>query len=141
VITVFAYVLAGIAKLRVSGSDWATGDILRNHIAHDNLRKLLLGDSYSKLGAWTARHGWLFPPLAVMTLVVELGAPLALLRGRIAKGWSLAAWSFHVGVLALMWILFPYQLFFVAFASFFEPERWVARVGRTFARRTVSSPA
>ncbi|MBK8942954.1 MAG: hypothetical protein IPM79_36495 [Polyangiaceae bacterium] len=128
VVTAVAYVLAGVAKLRVSGLGWAGGEILRNHIVYDNLRKHLLGDSFSPLGAWTARHTWLFPPLAVLTLIFELGAPIALLRGRIAKAWALVAWSFHVGVLALMWILFPYQLFFIAFASFFEPEKLVERV-------------
>jgi hypothetical protein len=75
-VTVLSYVLAGIAKLRVSGLDWTTGDILRNHVAYDNLRKLLLGDSYSVLGAWAARHVWLFKPFAVLTIVVELGAPI-----------------------------------------------------------------
>lgn len=139
-VTALAYVLAGIAKLRVSGMDWATGDILRNHIAHDNLRKLLLGDSYSRLGAWAARHSWMFPPFAVLTLVIELGAPVVLLRGRLAKGWALLAWSFHAGVLALMWILFPYQLFFIAFASFFEPEKLVLRVASLVRKRRAPEP-
>lgn len=129
-VTVCAYVLAGIAKLKVSGIAWASGDILRNHIAHDNLRKLLLGDNYSPLGAWAAKHSWLFPPLAALTFVLELGAPIALLRGRIAAVWVLVAWSFHIGVLALMWILFPYQLSFVAFACFFRAERFVGWLGR-----------
>jgi hypothetical protein len=94
-VTVLSYVLAGIAKLRVSGFDWTTGDILRNHVAYDNLRKLLLGDSYSMLGAWAARHAWLFKPFAVLTIVVELGAPIALYGGRLARVWVLAIWSFH----------------------------------------------
>lgn len=143
VVTAMAYVLAGIAKLKVSGADWATGDILRNHIAHDNLRKLLLGDSYSVLGVWAARHAWLFPPLAGLTIVVELAAPLALLRGRIGRLWSLAAWSFHAGVLALMWILFPYQLFFIAFTPFFDTEKLYERVQAFRAKRrsvNVASP-
>lgn len=129
-VTAVAYVLAGVAKIKVSGWGWASGDILRNHIVYDNLRKHLLGDSHSTLGVWVARHGWLFPPLAVLTLMFELGAPIALLRGRVAKLWALVAWSFHVGVLALMWILFPYQLSFVAFASLFEPEKLVERARR-----------
>jgi hypothetical protein len=123
-VTVLSYVLAGIAKLRVSGLDWTNGDILRNHVAYDNLRKLLLGDSYSALGAWAARHVWLFKPFAALTIVVELAAPVALYGGRVAKLWVLAVWSFHVGVLALMWILFPYQLSLVAFVGFFHAERF-----------------
>jgi hypothetical protein len=127
-VTVLSYVLAGIAKLRVSGLDWTTGDILRNHVAYDNLRKLLLGDSYSPLGAWAARHAWLFKPFAVVTIVFELGAPIALYGGKLARVWVLAIWSFHAGVLALMWILFPYQLTFVAFAGFFHVERFFPAV-------------
>lgn len=135
VVAACAYVLAGIAKLKVSGVAWASGDILRNHIAHDNLRKLLLGDGHSPLGAWAVTRSWMFPPLALMTFVFELGAPIALLRGRIAAIWVLVAWSFHVGVLALMWILFPYQLFGIAFACFFRTERFVGRVGSWMGRR------
>jgi Vitamin K-dependent gamma-carboxylase len=137
-VTVLAYVLAGVAKLRVSGLDWTNGDILRNHVAYDNLRKLLLGDSYSPLGAWAARHVWLFKPFAALTIVVELAAPVALYGGRLAKLWVLAIWSFHAGVLALMWILFPYQLSLVAFAGFFHTERLFptafARLRRLFQR-------
>jgi Vitamin K-dependent gamma-carboxylase len=127
-VTVLSYVLAGVAKLRVSGFAWATGDILRNHVAYDNLRKALLGDSYSALGAWAAGHAWLFKPFAMVTIFVELSAPLALFGGRVAKVWVLLVWSFHLGVLALMWILFPYQLSFVAFVPFFHAERFFPRV-------------
>ncbi len=133
-ITALSYVLAGVAKLRVSGLAWATGDILRNHVAYDNLRKLLLGDSHSPLGVWAATHAWVFRPFAVLTLVVELLAPLALLGGRLAKGWVLVMWSFHAGVLALMWIFFPYQLFFIAFASFLPAERLFPWLGSKLSR-------
>ena len=131
-VTVLSYVLAGVAKLRVSGIGWTTGDILRNHVAYDNLRKVLLGDSYSELGAWAARHAWLFKPFAVLTIVVELSAPVALYGGKIARLWVLLVWSFHVGVLALMWILFPYQLSVVAFVPFFRAERFFPRLFELF---------
>lgn len=129
-VTVLSYVLAGIAKLRVSGVAWTTGDILRNHVAYDNLRKALLGDSYSTLGAWTARHAWLFQPLALLTIVVELAAPVALYGGRVARVWVLLIWSFHAGVLALMWILFPYQLTLVAFVPFFHAEHVFSKLAQ-----------
>jgi hypothetical protein len=122
-VTVTAYVLAGVAKLRIGGIGWAGGDVLRNLVAHDNLRKAVLGDVHSPLGAAAVRHAWLFPPMAVATLVVELAAPLALLGGRIRTAWVTSAWVFHVGVLALMAILFPYQLAVVAFAPLFALER------------------
>lgn len=122
-VSALAYVLAAVAKLRVSGLDWITGDALRNHIAHDNLRKLLLGDGYSVAGAWAVRHAWLFPPFAALTIVLELAAPLALLSRRFALVILGGVWAFHFGVLLLMWIFFPYPLSFIAFASFFRAER------------------
>jgi hypothetical protein len=127
-ITVLAYVLAGIAKLRVSGFDWITGDVLRNHVAHDNLRKLLLGDGYSVIGAWAVQHPWIFKPLAALTLALELLAPLAILSRRFAVIALGGVWLFHVGVLLVMWILFPYPLSGIAFLSFFSAERVVERV-------------
>ncbi len=126
--TVTAYVLAGVAKLKVTGLEWAGGDILRNHISNDNLRKLLLGDSYSEIGMWLAKTPWIFPYLAVFALALELGAPIALLGDRLGRAWSVVTWSFHFGVLLVMWIFFPYNLFFVAFGSFFAAERLVGPV-------------
>lgn len=122
-VTVTTYLLAGLAKLRLSGLSWATSDLLRNYIAYDNLRKLELGDAHSPLGAALVAHGWLFPPLAGASLVVELLAPAALLGPRLARAWSLAAWAFHAGVLAIMAIFFPYPLFGFAFAPLFAAER------------------
>jgi hypothetical protein len=139
-VTVVGYLLAGVAKLRVTGASWAVGEVLRNHIAHDNLRKLLLGDGYSPIGGWLLQFPWLFPPIAAASLLLEVFAPLALLGRRIGKAFAYAAFSFHLGVLLLMWILFPYPLSTIAFLSFFEPERgllWLrSRVAR--ARRPTS---
>ncbi|HTJ85248.1 MAG TPA: HTTM domain-containing protein [Polyangiaceae bacterium] len=138
-ITTLTYVLAGIAKLRISGLHWITGDVLRNHIAHDNARKALLGDGHSVLGGWLVRHPWIFPPFAAGSVVLELGAPLALFGKRIARVWCLGLWAFHVGVLALMWIFFPYPLSFIAYAPFFEAERFVEWV-RARASRLAQKP-
>jgi hypothetical protein len=135
VAVVLAYVLAGIAKLRVGGLDWLDGDTLRHLVANDNLRKALLGDSYSPIGTHLVGQAWLFPPLAVVTVVVELGAVVALGGGRWRTAWVAAAWLFHVGVLALMAIVFPYQLAGVAFAPFFRLERLADRyTGRATGR-------
>lgn len=122
-VTVATYVLAGVAKLRIAGLAWAQGDVLRQHVAYDNLRKLELGSLYSPIAPWLVKQGWLFPPLAGLTLLVELGAPLALFSARLARVWSVGAWLFHWGVLAFMAIAFPYQLSFIPYLSFFEPER------------------
>ncbi len=135
IITVLTYFIAGETKLRVAGLDWITSDSLRNFVAYDNLRKVELGDTHSALGGLLVGHPWLFPPLAVLTLAVELGAPLALLGGRIARVWALLAWGFHVGVLAVMAIIFPYPLLGIAFAPFFAVERLPLRLPARLARR------
>lgn len=127
-LTVVAYLLAGIAKLRISGLHWAASDLLRNYIAYDNLRKLMLHDAYSAFGAWLTSQAWVFPPLAFASLLMELLAPLALVGPRLARAWAWMAWGFHAGVLAIMAILFPYPLAGLAFAPLFTPERlWFFR--------------
>jgi hypothetical protein len=123
VVTVLTYVVTGIAKLRYAGFDWLTGDTLLNQIAFDNARKKVLGDEYSPLAASAAAHPWLFRPMGLLTVVVELGAPVALISRRWAAAWSASAWAFHMGILALMWISFVYPLSLIAFAPFFRLER------------------
>jgi len=135
-ITVATYVIAGVTKLGESGLSWVTSDVLRNYVAYDNLRKAELGDVHSGLGVWMVRHAWLFPPLAAVSLAIELGAPLALFNARIAKLWCVAAWSFHLGVVAIMWIVFFYPLTGLAFAPFFAPERLLVRVREWLRQRS-----
>ena len=120
---VVSYVLAGWAKVRHGGFDWLFGDVLRNQVAYDNLRKELLGSPHSPFGGWLVRYGWVFPPAAIATTLVELGSVVILLDShRWRRRWALAAWSFHVGVLATMAISFPYPLSFVAYAPLFAVE-------------------
>lgn len=143
-ITVATYLLAGITKLGNAGIAWVTSDTLRNFVAYDNLRKVELGDLYSPLGTFMVRYDWLFPPLAAMSLLVELGSPLALVHPRIAKVWCALAWSFHVGVLAVMWIVFHYPLLGLAYAPFFPMERVLLRLpwfARAVAARGSASAA
>ncbi len=133
--TCIAYALAGFAKLRTAGLDWVTSDALRNYIAYDNLRKIVLGDTHAPLGAALVRHPALFKPLAALTLVLELAAPLALLGRRPATLFAVGIWSFHLGVLATMAIFFPYPLLGIAFAPWFEIEKPARRLAAFIARR------
>jgi hypothetical protein len=137
-LTVITYVLAGVAKVRHGGSEWVSGDVLRNLIAHDNLRKIMLGDVHSPIGAWLVAHRWIFPPMALLSLAVELGAPLALLGHRTRRVWIGAAWIFHVGVVALMAITFFYPMSGIAFASMLHPEGLVTRARTKLRRPAVS---
>jgi hypothetical protein len=135
VATVTTYVVAGIAKLRGSGGEWIGGDVLREQVAFDNLRKAVIGDAVSPLGTRLVEQTWLWTPLAIGSLLVELGAPIALVNRRLAMAWVAAAWLFHLGIVALMAIAFPYPLSLVAYAPLLPLEdaaAWLrARRGRT----------
>jgi hypothetical protein len=133
-VTVTTYVLAGVAKLRLAGGHWLDGDLLRAQVAYDNLRKIELGSAHSPLGVWLVLYAWPFRTLSWASLLLELGAPLALLHERLARAWVYGVFGFHVGVLALMAIGFPYQLSFVAYLAFFPLELAVPSLQRLAPR-------
>lgn len=129
-VTVATYFIAGYTKLQSAGLDWVTSDTLRYQIAYDNLRKAELGASFSPIGAALAGQRWIFPPFAAVSLALEIFAPLALVAPRWGRLWAYGAWSFHVGVLVLMAILFHYPLLGFAYAPFFRAERVVEAIRR-----------
>jgi Vitamin K-dependent gamma-carboxylase len=139
IVTTIVYLLAGIAKLRLTGWHWGGGEELRIHIAYDGIRKVEMGSSPT-LASKIVPLSWLFPPLAVLTLLFELGAPLALLGRRIAFLWGLGAWGFHMGVLKVMSILFIYPISGIAFAPFFPLEKAVYWVRDQIATRLPGRP-
>jgi hypothetical protein len=122
-VAALTYVLAGVAKLQNAGDTWLEGDVLLGHVAWDNLRKLELGAFHSPLGAALATWPAVFAPLAWLSLVLELGAPISLFGRRLAWIWAIGTWGFHLGVAALMAIVFPYAVTGIAFAPLFEIER------------------
>lgn len=138
-VTVIAYVLAGVAKLRLGGWAWTEGDALREQIAVDNLRKHLLGAPMSPVAAVFLEHTWPMHALALATMVIELGAPVALLDRRVALAWAAAAWGFHLGVVVLMAIVFPYQLTWLAYAPLFRCERPFAWALARWRRRAAAT--
>lgn len=126
VITVVTYVLAGVAKLRYGGIEWMWGDTLQNHVAYSSARLELLGGSPSPLAGLVVDRGWLFPPLATASVLIELGAPLALLFRRFRTWWAVSVWLMHVSIAGLMFVVFPYPLFGLAMAPMYRLERLVA---------------
>jgi hypothetical protein len=141
-LTVATYLLAGIAKLRLAGVAWLDGEQLRNQIAVDNARKVLFGAAPSRIAMPLLAHPSWFTGFSIATLVVELGAPFVFLHRRIAHVWAVTAWAFHLGVLLLMNIVFPYPLLGFAFLPLLEPERLARRVATGLTRgmrRTRSS--
>jgi hypothetical protein len=136
-LTCATYLLAGIAKLRLAGLHWIDGDQLRNQIAIDNLRKALLGGATAPLAASLIGHPAGLVVLSILTLAVELGAPLALLGRGVARMWSSAAWGFHVGVILAMNVWFPYPLSLVAFLPLLEAEHVVGWPLRRWRSRAI----
>ena len=119
VVTVLTYVVTGVAKLRYAGGDWLSGDTLLHQIAFDNARKKVLGDrtrrwppcsptTPASSGRWACSRWW---SSWARRSRCSAGA------GR--RSGSAAAWTFHVGIVALMWISFPYPLSLIAFAPLF----------------------
>lgn len=121
--TVLGYVVAGVTKLRSGGAAWLAGDALGSWLSWDALRKIELGSLHSPLAARVAESPSLLQGLSLYTLLVELGAPVALVSRRLARAWVLLAWLFHVGILATMAIGFFYPLSGVAFAALLPVER------------------
>ncbi len=122
-ITAVTYVLAAIAKLRLAGVAWLDGEQLRNQIAVDNLRKAVFGDSIAPLGTVFLEHPAGFTAFSVATIVLELAAPLVLVGTRLGRWWAVSAWGFHVGVVLLMNIWFPYPLLGLAYLPLIAAER------------------
>jgi hypothetical protein len=122
-LTALAYVLACVAKLKIAGLSWTDGEVLRDHIAYDALRKSQIGSLYSPLAAYLVQLDWPYPVLSWLTLLLELGGPLVLWSRRLRLVWAAGLWSFHLGVLISMVIAFPYPLSGIAFAALFRCER------------------
>ncbi len=126
-----AYLIAGVAKVAgESGWGWARGDGLRRQVAVDGVRKEVFGSKVSPLAHTLYPYVGLFTAMAVVSLVVELGAPLALLDRRLGRLWALGAFAMHWGILGVMGIRFRYQLSGVGFASWFDVEHVVGRLPR-----------
>ncbi len=137
-VTALTYLIAGVAKLRLGGWDWLDGAALQRQVAFDNVRKELVGSPSSPLAATVVGWGWLWPPVALGTVAVELGAPLAVLRADVRRVWVAVAWTFHLGVVALMAIVFFYPVSGVAYASMLPVERLLS--GRAAARTRRHKP-
>jgi hypothetical protein len=141
IVTVLTYVLAGITKLRNGGAAWLTGEALGSWLAWDALRKIELGSTASPVAPFVAAHPALLQIFAIYTLIVELGAPAALVHPRLARGWALLAWSFHAGILVTMWIGFFYPLSGVALLPLLPAEKISEWSGRLRRRRAGAETA
>jgi hypothetical protein len=135
-VTVSTYAIAGLAKLRGAGWAWLSGDTVRLQVANEALRVGLVGGTVSPLATWLVPHAWLFAIAAWGTIALELGAPLALVGGRVRTAWIAGAWSMHLGIAAVMGIVFTYPLSGVAFVGLAAAERGWDRLEQQWRRRT-----
>jgi hypothetical protein len=126
-VTVLAYLVTGVAKVAGPlGWSWATGEAMRSQVAADAIRKEVLGDAGSPLFYVLYDQVWLFTILGVVSLALELGAPLVLWNRRLGRWWALGAFLMHWGILFIMGIKFRYHLSGIIYASFFDGERLAA---------------
>jgi predicted DCC family thiol-disulfide oxidoreductase YuxK len=130
--TTLTYLLSGLAKVMGELTwEWVSGFTLRSQVAVDALRKTVLGGGEAtQMFQWLYDHTWVFLVMGIVTLVVELGAPLALLHRRMAYAWVLLTLSMHWGIWFIMDISFPYQLTGVMFLPFLPLEDWYHRIRR-----------
>lgn len=123
-VTASGYLLAGVAKLSgPQGWAWMWGDVLREQIAVDTIRKELLEGYGMPLCYLLWDQVWIFTALGIGTYILELGAPLFLIGGKTRRAWAVSTWMMHVGIYLIMGIKFRYQLSFVIFLPFFHVER------------------
>jgi len=146
-VTVCAYFVTGIAKVASPlGWLWANGQSLRSQVAADAIRKELLGTSGARFFYRVYNHVWLFTMMGILTFLVELGAPLALLNKKLGRMWAATAFLMHWGILFIMAIEFRYHLSGILYASFFDLEgvpvwfkglraRWAPRLVRATAAK------
>lgn len=69
------------------------------------------------------RHQGLFTFFAAGSLVLELGAPLALLDRRLGRPWARATFGMHWDIRMIMGVRFRYHLSGVSLAGWFDLER------------------
>ncbi|WP_299212297.1 DCC1-like thiol-disulfide oxidoreductase family protein [uncultured Aquimarina sp.] len=124
VVTAGSYFLSGIAKLAGDlALEWANGSAMRSQVAVDAIRKEVLGSEAAPLFDFLFEHTWLFLGMGILTFILELGAPLALVKRRWGMAWALMTWMMHWGIFFIMGISFRYQMTGLIFLSFFDVEK------------------
>lgn len=127
-VTLIAYFLAGVAKL-AGPLGWGWMFTLREHVAIDTLRKVVLGsDKASTFFPKIYTQSWFFIVGGIGSFFLELLAPLVILNKKAGKGWAVLTFAMHWTIYILMGIRFPFQLSGIPFLTFFEPERWLSRL-------------
>lgn len=138
-VTTFTYFVSGIAKINSDyGWAWAGGESLRSQVAIDTLRKEVLGGGLATpLFEWMYEHTWMFMIMGVVTLILELGAPLAMVHRRVGMVWAVLTWLMHWGIFFVMGITFRYQMLGFIFLPFFDIEQVLPWLRKRFKNKAL----
>ncbi len=144
IVTTLCYMLAGVAKLRANGLEWADGQNLLDQIAYDGIYKWVNGPDKDRppleIIGLAYRHPWIMFPMAGGALLLETAAPVVLLNRRLAQAWSVATMGMHWGIHVFMNLVFPYPISGMAFLSFFPLEKLVPARWRGDADAPTDAP-
>ena len=122
--TVICYFLAGIAKVMGPvGVYWVLGESVRSQVAVDAIRKEFLAEGGEVLSYLLYNKIYIFTAIGISSLVLELGAPLAVINRRIGYLWSILTLGMHWGIYFIMGITFRYQMAGIIFLPFFPIEK------------------
>lgn len=129
--TVSTYLLAALAKLYGDlAIEWMSGNAMRSQIAVDAIRKELLGSHAPPLFNILYPLTGLFLVTGVMSMILELGAPIALINRKLGMIWSVLTCGMHWGIYFIMGIHFPYHMGGFIFLAFFPLEElwfWITQ--------------
>lgn len=122
--TVVCYFIAGIAKIMGPvGIYWVLGESVRSQVAVDAIRKEFLAAGAQPLSYLLYNHVYIFTAIGISTIILELGAPFAVINKRIGYIWSLLTLGMHWGIYFIMGITFRYQMAGIIFLPFFPIEK------------------
>jgi len=120
-----AYCVAGWSKIGAEGLSWADGGTLRGQVLRNAFwYEFIAGKAPAPTLSVLAWPVGVFRALSIVSLALELGAPLALLDRRLTLAFALAMFGFHWGVMFTMGIPFAYHLAGFAFVAF-VPWDWI----------------
>ena len=99
-LAVTVYFSSGLSKLTDAGLIWSNGYSLQYYIASQVDRTSF--EVITGLRTWVSEQRWLCQALSVLTMLIELGAPLALISRRL-RHVMIPAWvGMHMGIVLLM---------------------------------------
>lgn len=89
---------AGVAKLREGGMSWISGESLISYLHTKAAPKPWALGFYE----WLLAHPAAIRVLSLLTLILELGAPLIVFDRSLRLPFVVLSWGFHLGIMALM---------------------------------------